>query len=409
MFYITFGSLELVSPMKQQNEIPKYKTNPKLLHHIVKILLFCLVINGTRLHAQTPVLNSKVFSSSVPKDIQVRIKQALDTLIYNIYNDKSITSEIDSPGTALSATIFSDIKSIGIYGNAKNDSLYSPQLINLHAIGLNKYFVSIACIGNNTLKSIVNFEATIHADRVVFSIPLFYLTRHWKIKKVGQITYHYADDINLKRATIFNKNNTRIAQKLGLPSENFDFYLVNDYFDILELLGYGYDSETAGHENDGYGPVNGYMFSIMHNEDFSHDLFHYYASKVRTHSRNGAAEEGIAYSWGNAYYTDEHGEMITQRQLVKLLNQYLLNNANTSLLDLFTKNPPIFPSKTKVRSLLASLISDEVERRKGITGIKALIDCGRGDDNYFKTVNELIGVNVANFDVEVKRLLEAYK
>jgi hypothetical protein len=62
-----------------------------------------------------------------------------------------------------------------------------------------------------------------------------------------------------------------------------------------------------------------------------------------------------------------------------------------------------------VRSLLASLISDEVERRKGITGIKALIDCGRGDDSYFKAVNQLIGVNVANFDVEVKRLLEAYK
>jgi hypothetical protein len=365
-------------------------------------------MNGSRLYGQTHVLNSKVFSSEVPKHIQLRIKRALDTLIYHIYNNKSITSEIDSTGAALSTTMFGSLKGIGIYGNVKNDSLYSPQLINLHANGSDQYIVSIAYIGNNTLKAIVNFEATIHADRIIFSIPLFYLTRNWKIKKVGRITYHYADHVNLKRATIFNKNNTRIADKLGLPSENFDFFLVDNYFDILELLGYSYDSETAGHENDGFGPVNGFVFSIVHNEDFSHDLFHYYAEKVRTHSRNSAAEEGIAYSWGNAYYTDENGEMISQRQLVNLLKQYLLNKSNISLLDLFNKNPSIFPSKAKVRSLLASLISDEVERRKGIIGIKALIDCGGGDDCYFKAVNQLIGVNVANFDVEVKRLLEIY-
>lgn len=215
--------------------------------------------------------------------------------------------------------MFGTIKGIGIYGNAKNDSLYSPQLINLHANGSDQYFVSIASVGNNTLKAIVNFEAIIHADRIMFSIPLFYLTKNWKIKKVGHITYHYANDINFKRAAIFDKKNTRIAQKLGLPCESFDFYLVDNYFYILELLGYNYDSETAGRENDGFGPVNGFIFSIMHNEDFSHDLFHYYPEKVRTHSRNSAAEEGIAYSWGNAYCTDENGGMISQSQLVKLL------------------------------------------------------------------------------------------
>ncbi|MEP6613760.1 MAG: hypothetical protein ABJA76_17785 [Mucilaginibacter sp.] len=304
--------------------------------------------------------------------------------------------------------MFGTIKGIGIYGNAKNDSLYSPQLINLHAIGAGKYFVSVAYIGNNTLKAIVNFEATIRADAVLFSIPLFYLTRNWKTKKLGHIIYHYADNINLERASIFNKKSTRIAEKLGLPPENFDFYLVDNYFDILKLLGYAYDSEAAGHENDGVGPTGGYIFSIMHNEDFSHDVFHFYAEKVRTRSRNGAAEEGIAYSWGNAYYTDEHGEMMSQGQLVKLLKQYLQQNSGGDLLGLFYKNPPVLPFKTKVRSLLASLISDEVERRKGIAGIKTLIDCGGGDDNYFMAVNKLIGINAANFDVEVKRLLENY-
>lgn len=394
--------------MKKAIKLRK-KTNLKPLNQLVRILLLGLLTTGPHLYAQTPLVNSAAFNSTVPIDIQLRLKQAFDTLIFRIHTNKSIASEIDSTGAALSTAMFGTIKGTGIYGNKKNDSLYSPQLINLHSTGADQYSISVAYLGNNTLKAMVNLKATIHSGRILFAIPLFYLTRNWKIKKVGHITYHYADHINLKRAAIFNKKNTRIAEKLGLSPENFDFYLVDNYFDILGLLGYGYDSETTGHENDGFGPISGYIFSIMHNEDFSHDLFHYYAEKVRTHLRNSAAEEGIAYSWGNAYYTDEHGEMISQGQLVKLLKDYLSKNPDTSLFDLFHKNPPIFPSKTKVRSVVASLISDEVERREGLTGIKSLIDCGPGDDSYFRTVNQLIGINVANFNIEVKRLLGNYE
>ncbi len=394
--------------MRKQREIKNYKITLRSLK-IAKILLWGLLLTASGLYGQTSIVKSIVLSSNVPKDIQLRLTQALDTLIYRIYNNKSISSEIDSAGATLSITMFGNIKGIGIYGSEKNDSLYSPQLINAHIIGEDQYFISLAYVGDNTLKSIMNFKATVYPEGIKFSVPLFYLTRNWKEKKVGRITYHYADYFNQERAAKFNRENTCIAEKLGLPPENFDFYLVDDYFDILRFLGYSYDSETAGHENEGFSPVNGYIFSTMHNEDFSHDLFHYYAEKIRTHSRNSAAEEGIAYSWGNAYYVDNNGEMIDQRQLVEILKSYLLTNPNTSLLNLFSKNPPIFPFNTKVRSLIASLISDEVERRKGLTGIKLMIDCGHGDDNYFKIIKQLIGINATNFDAEVKQLLENYK
>ena len=394
--------------MKEEKKL-SYKIYLKPASQIFSILLWGLVMTGSRLYAQSPLVNSTVFRTNVPKETQLKLQQALDTLIYHIHHNLSVASEVDSAGIELNKTMFGTIKGIGIYGNKKNDSLYSPQLIDLHAIGAGKYFISVAYVGSNTLKAIINLVATIHPDGIRFSVPLFYLTRNWQVKKVGRITYHYADYIDMKRAVLFNKKNTRIAEKLGLPPGNFDFYLVDNYFETLKLLGYSYDSETAGLENEGFGPVNGYIFSINHNEDFSHDLFHDYAEKVRTHSRNNAAEEGIAYSWGNPYYTDEHGEMISRDRLVKVLREYLLKNPDTNLLDLFNKNPPILPSKTKVRSLLASLISDEVERRKGVAGIKLLIDCGRGDDSYFKVTDQLVDINASNFNMMVKLLLEKYK
>lgn len=176
----------------------------------------------------------------------------------------------------------------------------------------------------------------------------------------------------------------------------------------MRLVGYEYDSESAGIINESYGVEGNIIFSVMHNEDFSHDTFHYYASKIRTGARNSAAEEGIAYSWGNAYYADEHGEMITQKQVVKLLKTYLQSHPQTSLFELFSKNPPVFNLQVKVRSVISSLICDEVERRKGIAGIKALINCGRGDDNYFTIVNEAVGINTTNFDTGVMDLLTKY-
>jgi uncharacterized membrane protein len=215
--------------------------------------------------------------------------------------------------------------------------------------------------------------------------------------------------MKLKRAMIFDQKNSQIATKLGLQPEKFDFYLCDNYQDILHLLGYGYDSESAGFVTDGYGVDEGTIFSIMHNEDFSHDLFHHYSGKVRKNARNSAADEGMAYTWGNAYYTDDHGEAITQQQLMKTFKEYLRQHPQASLLELFSKNPMIFDHQTKVRSLISSLICDEVERTKGVAGIKELIDCGRGDDNYFRIVNELVGINTANFDVKVRILVEKYR
>ena len=373
-------------------------------------LVLLLMLLFFEANAQSKVVKSNLFASKVPLDIQANLLKALDTLLHHIDNDKILSSEIDTLGMPISISILGSLKGIGINKISGMAPLYYyPKLINIHLVRGNQYSISIAYIGDNTLKAIMTFYCRINADKVRFAIPLFYLTKDWKIKKVGGITYHYADKINLIRAKKFDNENNSIAKKFGLEPEKFDFYLVRDYQDIMNLFGYSFDSEMAGHESDGYGVSDGYIFSIMHNEDFSHDTFHYYAEKVRTHARNGAAEEGAAYSWGNAYYTDDNGEMISQRRLVEVLKQYLQQYPKTNLLELFSTNPNIFPYKTQVRSLLASLINDEVERKKGIAGIKALIDCGMGDDNYFKMTNQLIGINYTDFNIEVEKLLEEYK
>jgi len=381
----------------------------------MKKLLFVFLIfilNAWLGSAQTPIVKGVELHTQVPAQTQLKLLNALDTLMLHISKGTPQPIEINQVGSALSLSVFKDLK--GIENNAKGEHYYNPTLLNLYPVTGNQYFISLAFISNvstgNPIRAIIDLVATVDSNIITFSIPVYYLTRSWKTVKTGNITYHYPDNINISRAKGFDKANTRIASKLGLKPEQFDFYLCNNYQEIIHLLGYGYDSESAGSISDGYGVDAHTIFSIMHNEDFSHDTFHYYAAKIRKkNARNSAAEEGIAYSWGNAYYIDEYGEMISQKQLVPKLKEYLQQNPQTSLLELFTKNPMILGGQLKVRSLIASLICDEVERKHGITGIKELINCGRGDDNYFTVVNKFTGINTSNFNERVGVLLENYK
>jgi len=344
-----------------------------------------------------------------------KITVFLDTLLVQI-NANRIDPELLEPGdAALSKAIFSSLK--GMEDKDSVTGFYKIQLMNLYPVGSGQYFLSLAYTGAGpggitVIKTIFSLSAAVRNSKVFFSVPLHYLTMHWKVKTVGKVIYHYPDTIHLKRAGAFDKKNTWIAHKLGLPPEQLHFYLSANYQEALQLMGYTYDQSAAGRTRDGYGVEANTIFATMGNEDFSHDLFHFYAEKIRTNKGNSAAEEGLAYSWGNAYYTSVKGEMISQRELIPHLRMYLSAHPEIAPLDVFSKNVRGFSPLAKeasLRSTIASLLSDEVEKRKGIPGVIQLINCGAGDDNYFKCLDTLIQVNRANFNEKVLALVKAYQ
>ncbi|WP_154402435.1 hypothetical protein [Mucilaginibacter endophyticus] len=370
----------------------------------MKKLLFVIgLFIAAQVNAQSVTVGKNIHTD-IPGITKQQIINALDSLVYKIGAGKLNINDVEQDKGGLTVSILKDQQA------DINDTTSQKQLINMYPVALGQYFISMAVMSSSgpapSLKKIINLIACDRGGKITFALPLNYLTRLWKIRKVGNIIYHYQDEINIDRAKKFNEKNTLISTKLGLQPEVLNFYLCNNYQEILPLLGLGYSAEANGNTRNGYGVDANCIFSVMHNEDFSHDLFHYYAAKVRKAPRNSAAEEGIAYSWGNAYYTDEKGEMILQKNLVIQLRLYLQQHPNASLYDMFSKNPTIFNSMAKVRSVISGVICDEVERQKGTSGIIALINCGKGDDNYLATVNSLININKTNFDTAVKALLK---
>jgi hypothetical protein len=351
---------------------------------------------------------------AIPDTLRGRLPVLLDTLFLQIDRGKVDPSLLDPRHAELTADILLSLK--GVQRGDSSCAAYTVQLINCYAVAADEYLISLCCSGVDhrgvpVLKSVFTLVAGWVGGSIVFSIPVDHFTKGWVTTVVGNVTYHSPRPINLDRARLFDQKNTIIASKLGLPPVSLQFYICNDYQEALSLMGYAYDLGYNGVTRRGAGVIANTIFSVMNNEDFSHDLFHDYSYRIRTGRRNGAAEEGIAYSWGNAYYVDRQGGTITMSELVPDLRKYLSAHSGVTLLALFREGgdgfSPLAP-EVSARNTIAALLSDAVERQKGVEGIKQLINCGAGDDNYFVTLNELIGVNPANFEVSVRVLIDGF-
>jgi hypothetical protein len=377
-----------------------------------KLLIFLfLILTGSLIRAQSKISIPSYLKTEIKDSIKVEILNSLDSLFAGIDGGKINAGLVDRENFDFSMSFCESFRGLENNGTAKN--FYKRQLINLYPVSASEYLLSIAFVGNQgqepVIGGIYNIIARNDNNKIFFSNPIKYLTKTWKTMVLGDITYYYRDTINLKRATEFNEKNRTMAVKLGLTPIKFNFYMCQNFQEIFHIIGCEYDAQNNGTANSGYIVDPNNLFSIMNNEDFSHDVFHIYAAKIRKQKRNRAAEEGIAYSWGNAYYADNNGEIANQKELVTALRKYLRENPRMDLLDLFDNSPKIFnygSDKISVKSVISGVICDEVERKKGIEGIKQLIDCGYGDENLFKCIDELVQINRDNFSKKVTALIE---
>ncbi len=297
------------------------------------------------------------------------------------------------------------------------DNFYAPQLINLYPISNTQFNLTIAWLGAEQdepeLHLIYELIATNDEDgNFSFACPLDHKTRHWKTETVGLTTYYFKEDFNRERAQTFARKNKAMAEKFGLEAEGFQFYLCDHYQELIQLLGFVFDAKETSKFRNGHGVDEGHIFSIMNNEDFSHDVFHYYSGKInKRENRNWITEEGLAYSWGNAYWTDPNGDMITMEHLVPALQSYLKRHPEESYYSLFQANAKIFTDlapEASAKSTISAIICDEVERQHGKVGVDKMINCGRSSkesDNYFKAIGEMLDIDRENFNERVSKLV----
>ena len=385
------------------------------MQRIATILVTIFAFHSTM--AQEAIVMPEYLQTSMDSVTKQRFNESLEILFSDIEHGKVNDDLLTPKRVGLAKSLFQKLIRYETRKDSVIGATQDKSLINCYPISSDKYYITISYLlkkpkTNSVPIYIINLIATELNDTFTFSVPIDYLTRYWKVRTIGNITYYFRGSINKDKARIFHKKNSQIAEKLGLKPEKFEFYMTDNYQEISELLGFGYALSSNGKYRDGYGVVDNTIFAVMNNEDFSHDIFHYYSGIInKRKNRNWIAEEGIAYLWGNAYYTDTKGDIILQQQLVKELKKYLTKNPDTSLFSLFKNNTKIFSHiapEISVRSTISGIIANHVEQEKGIDGILKLINAGSKDrlNSYLKTTNQLIGLNEDNFDQKVRSFIK---
>jgi hypothetical protein len=297
-----------------------------------------------------------------------------------------------------------------IFIGLKSYDTLRTTLVNLYQIENKQYKLTFTFSDPKSNELICMYSLIMNEENqsFIFETTLNHYTANWKHTKIGQINYFHSKQIDKKIATDFNAKNKAIAKKFALSPENMSFYVTANYQEVNKLLGYDYEKSTNSTIRDGFGVLENKIFAIQGCEDFSHDIFHYYSSKIHK-KRNWITEEGLAYLWGNAYYLDNNNEIITFNRLLQELKKYLVQNSNENAYSLFRDDKKIFneiATEISVRSTISALILKNIETKFGIDGIKNLIEIDKGIESYLKKTDELIGLNEQTFNEQVKTMLK---
>ncbi|MBB6521466.1 hypothetical protein [Pseudoteredinibacter isoporae] len=352
---------------------------------------------------------TEVYRKPLPiQEIEGRIKRAVDTFLQSIHSDKPLSPYIDSEHRPFATSVFKRLKA---FEQQVIDGKSERRLSNIHAVGEGNHSVTLSYTATESQALLYSFKFLARDEperaKVYFDLVLGLNTRHWKTRQVGDTRYHYKNIINIERAKRFDRKNRQIAYYFELPSESFSFYMVSNFQEYQRLIGVNYDRARADVYREGYGVVAGTIFSVMNNEDFSHDVVHYYSSKLYK-VRNWTAEEGLAYFWGNAYYTAADGEIPEFSRLLTYLANHVDENSN--LIDWFTSNSGLnfggrLPGEVSVRSVMSALLCAEIIEKKGVIGLKELISSGKSIEDFFRVSDKLIAINQSNFNHKMLELI----
>ncbi|UII76326.1 hypothetical protein LV716_00605 [Flagellimonas sp. HMM57] len=178
---------------------------------IKNILTIILLFLFTALFAQETVIIPHFLQNPMDSIKKQNFNQSLESLLSEITKGKINESLLTPKRVELTQSLLQELVN---YEKKKDSSALKfkdKQLINVYPISNGEYFVSISYTSYKEPESdpvllyIIDLIATKIDDKFTFSVPIDYLTRYWKTQTIGNITYHYKSDINIKRAELFNK------------------------------------------------------------------------------------------------------------------------------------------------------------------------------------------------------------
>ncbi|MBO9727775.1 MAG: hypothetical protein J7623_03945 [Chitinophaga sp.] len=315
------------------------------------------------------------------------------------------------------AVLLDELKGIEKSAKYKNDYFYRCYLNNLttQSDGIFSIQFSYRAVYDSIplLKASFHVLAKKIGDHYYFHSPLLQLTKSWKTNKTGNVTFHYKDRLNEKRATVYVQKLKSFDAKLGLSGHTTEFYSCDDFNEAQAITGLQYkvdysgiafNSLSASHGNKSIcvaGADNKEGFNDVDIHDLWHDRLH---SKVSAERINRPVDEGCAYLYGGSWG-------IPWPKIMDIIKRYAATHPDANWLNMYNESYN-FSADTQ-RPLRAdfainALIVKMIEAEKGFPKVMELLCCGKletGNENYFRALVRITGITKENFNASVRTLI----
>ncbi|MEM6642549.1 MAG: hypothetical protein AAF616_06190 [Bacteroidota bacterium] len=222
-----------------------------------------------------------------------------------------------------------------------------------------------------------------------------------KSERITNVNYviHPDHDFSNEEAMQMEEFNDRMADLFSIPPLQFDYVVANNTRDLSDMFGvhlfeYSYEPVASGGMADTY---NNIIYAGNNSAYYPHEVVHLYTSARFRGRYHHWVDEGIAALLGGStgYKIEWHWEK---------LRRFLSQNPDFSMQSL-TELQTYIPNgayTTDFRYAIGSLICQKIIEKEGMQGIFAALQAGREEEDYFRIIENKLGVAKSEFEGYIK-------
>ena len=309
----------------------------------------------------------------------------------------------------------------GIEKNSKlkDEHFYNPYLINCMPIEDEQYLLQVAYIGLQEGVPVLraSFELIAHktTEGYVFSSPLIWNTKNWKIEGVGKVQFHYQTSLNKQKAKAYQHYETLFDKKLKSINKTTEFYCCANMSELQKLVGVNYKLDYNGRKESVWSSVVGNKKLIVlgnNNASFTefdpHDTWHERLSLVVPRNKvNKPVDEGCAYLYGGSWG-------LSWKEIFKEFKLQIASNPSTNWIEIKEK-PLYFKTvgyNNSVDCIVNALLVQKIEKEKGFEAVWEFLNIGpveKGNEKYYSMLEKLSGITKETYNTKVWELIHAEK
>ena len=267
-----------------------------------------------------------------------------------------------------------------------------------------QYIVKLAFMrqdsgGFCSLRLLYNMLAMRDGSGFRFRKIMDYMTREYARTQVGTITYIYRDRERFDRARAekMDRFNLSLARKLALDPRNIVYYKCKDPVELFTIRGYDFTPMMYVDTTGGRLEYDSLLLAANNSEYYPHELVHAYVGRLTDSVSSWIFNEGFATYIAGV-------ERFTLDEMLKRIKEYVHAHPETDIV----KNAmnDVVAGRVSFTYAIGGLVCRLAYEKEGLDGIRKLLRSGEGEKNFYRIVDQVLGIKQNDVSSFIRKQLE---